>query len=69
MLQCTQPILTAICSFIILRETMSLRGILGGLTIISAILVVNLLETNEKPDKATKNGDKDYIGESLSAEI
>jgi drug/metabolite transporter (DMT)-like permease len=69
MLQCTQPILTAVCSFIILRETMSLRGILGGLIIISAILLANLLETNEKADKATKNGDKDYIGKSLGAEI
>jgi drug/metabolite transporter (DMT)-like permease len=69
MLQCTQPILTAICSFIILRETMSYRGILGGLIIISAILVANLLKTNEKTDQATKNSDKDYIGKSLGAEI
>jgi drug/metabolite transporter (DMT)-like permease len=69
MLQCTQPILTAVCSFIILRETMSLRGILGGVIIISAILVANLLETNEKANRTTKNGDKDYIGKSLSAEI
>jgi drug/metabolite transporter (DMT)-like permease len=69
MLQCTQPILTAVCSFIILRETMSYRGILGGLIIISAILVANLLKTNEKTDQATKNSDKDYIGKSLGAEI
>ncbi|MEG0774244.1 DMT family transporter [Clostridium sp.] len=47
MLQCTQPILTAVCSFIILRETMSFRGILGGLIIIGSILVANLLETKE----------------------
>ena len=69
MLQCTQPILTAVCSFIILRETMSFRGILGGLIIISAILAANLLETNRKTDRATRNGDKDYVGKSLSAEI
>jgi drug/metabolite transporter (DMT)-like permease len=69
MLQCTQPILTAVCSFIILRETMSLRGILGGCIIISAILAANLLETNEKTGKATMNGDEDYSGKSLSAEI
>ena len=69
MLQCTQPILTAVCSFIILRETMGFRGILGGLIIISAILIANLLETNEKKYKVTKNGNKDCIGKSLSAEI
>lgn len=63
MLQCTQPILTAVCSFIILRETMSFRGILGGVIIISAILAANLLETK------AKTGAQDYIGESLSAEI
>lgn len=50
MLQCTQPILTAVCSFIILRETLSFRGILGGLIIIGSILVANLIETNEKMD-------------------
>jgi len=50
MLQCTQPILTAVCSFIILGETLSFRGILGGFIIIGAILVANLMETNEKTD-------------------
>lgn len=69
MLQCTQPILTAVCSFIILRETMNFRGTLGGLIIISAILVANLLETKEKTDQTAKNGEKDYIGKSLGAEI
>ncbi len=43
MLQCTQPILTAVCSFIILGETLSFRGILGGLIIIGSILVANLI--------------------------
>ncbi len=45
MLQCTQPILTSVFSFIILRETMSFRGIMGGLIIIGSILVVNIMET------------------------
>jgi drug/metabolite transporter (DMT)-like permease len=58
MLQCTQPILTAVCSFIILGETMSFRGVLGGLIIIGSILITNLLETNEKTDQATKMGDE-----------
>lgn len=69
MLQCTQPILTAACSFIILGETMSFRGILGGVIIISAILAANLLETNTKTNQAAKNGDEDYIGKSLTTEI
>jgi len=56
MLQCTQPILTAVCSFFILKETMSFLGIFGGLIIIGSILVANLLETNEKMDLATKVG-------------
>lgn len=62
MLQCTQPILTAICSFIILGERMSIRGILGGLIIIGSILIANLLETKEMPDKGT-------IGDELTAVI
>ncbi|NCB42184.1 MAG: DMT family transporter [Clostridia bacterium] len=48
MLQCTQPILTAVFSFIILRETLGLRGIMGGLLIIGSALAANLMETNEK---------------------
>ena len=48
MLQCTQPILTAACSFIILRETLSLRGILGGLIIIVSILAANRIEAKTK---------------------
>ena len=50
MLQCTQPILTAVCSFVILGETLSFRGILGGVIIIGSILVANLIDTNEKTD-------------------
>lgn len=44
MLQCTQPVLTAVCSFILLGETLSLIGMLGAAIIIGAILVLNLLE-------------------------
>lgn len=47
MLQCTQPILTAVCSFIILGETLSFRGILGGIIIIVSILAANLVDANE----------------------
>lgn len=47
MLQCTQPILTAVFSFIILRETLSFRGIIGGLIIIGSVLAANLVETNK----------------------
>lgn len=57
MLQCTQPILTALCSFIILREIMSFRGIVGGLIIIGSILVANLLEANEQTDQTAKTVD------------
>jgi Predicted membrane protein len=47
MLQCTQPILTAVFSFVILRETLSIRGIIGGLIIISSVLTANLVKTKE----------------------
>lgn len=50
MLQCTQPILTAAFSFIILGETLSFRGILGGFIIIGSIVAANLIDTNEKDD-------------------
>lgn len=50
MLQCTQPILTAVFSFIILRETLSLRGIIGGLIIIGSVLTANLMEAKKTTD-------------------
>ena len=46
MLQCTQPVLTAACAFILLGETLSLVGMLGAAIIIGAILVVDLIEEN-----------------------
>ncbi len=38
MLQCTQPILTALISFLLLGETVSLPGLLGGAVILLALL-------------------------------
>lgn len=51
MLQCTQPILTLICSFIILGETLDSRGIIGGIIVIGAILTANLIETYKRTNK------------------
>lgn len=51
MIQCTQPILTAACAFIILGESLSLGGLLGAAIIIGSILVVNLMEENEKTEE------------------
>lgn len=48
MLQCSQPLLTAACSFLILGETLGFRGILGGIIIIASILAANLMELKEK---------------------
>lgn len=47
MLQCTQPILTAVFSFIILGEILSFQGILGGLIIIGSILAANLIDSGQ----------------------
>lgn len=44
MIQCTQPILTALCSFILLGETLSFIGLLGAFIIIGALLALNLME-------------------------
>lgn len=48
MIQCTQPILTAVISFILLGEVLSLSGMLGAAIIIGAILAVNMMETSKK---------------------
>lgn len=47
MLQCTQPILTAACSFIILGETLSFLGMLGGFIIIGSIMAANLMASGQ----------------------
>ena len=38
-LQCTQPILTALISFIVLREKLTALGLLGGVLIVAALLL------------------------------
>lgn len=48
MIQCTQPILTAVCSFLILGETLSYRGILGGVIIIGSILVASRISRGDR---------------------
>lgn len=48
MLQCTQPILTAVFSFIILGETLSFQGILGGLVIVGSILAANTIASPQE---------------------
>jgi len=44
MLQCTQPILTALCSFVLLGETLSLVGFAGAFIIIGALLAFNVMD-------------------------
>lgn len=61
MLQCTQPILTAICSFIILKETLGFRGILGGVIIIVSILAANLVEANQKTDDCQNESGNSHL--------
>ena len=46
MLQCTQPILTAAASFILLRETLSAAGLIGAALIIAAVLLDTLISTS-----------------------
>lgn len=43
MLQCTQPILTAAASFILLRETLSTIGLIGAAVIMAAVLLDTVL--------------------------
>lgn len=48
MIQCTQPILTAAISFLLLGEKLSIRGMLGAAIIIGAIIAVNMMEADKK---------------------
>ncbi len=48
MLQCTQPILTAIISYFLLRERLSPLGIIGALIIILCIIAENLITAKEQ---------------------
>lgn len=49
MLQCTQPILTAIISYFLLREKLSTQGIIGASIIIICIIIENKISSEEKP--------------------
>lgn len=53
MLQCTQPILTAIISYLLLREKLSTLGIIGAAIIIVCIIAENIITTKEQ--SASKN--------------
>lgn len=53
MLQCTQPILTAIISYLLLREKLSTLGIIGASIIILCIIAENIITTKEQ--SASKN--------------
>jgi drug/metabolite transporter (DMT)-like permease len=50
MIQCTQPILTALCAFLLLREKLGLEGVVGAAIIIGSILFLNLMEEKERKD-------------------
>lgn len=53
MLQCTQPILTAIISYLLLREKLSTLGIIGAAIIIVCIIAENIITVKEQ--SASKN--------------
>lgn len=48
MLQCTQPILTAIISYLLLREKLSTLGIIGAAIIIVCIIAENIITVKEQ---------------------
>lgn len=48
MLQCTQPILTAIISYFLLGEKLSTQGIIGAAIIIICIIAENIITTKEQ---------------------
>lgn len=48
MLQCTQPILTAVISYFLLNEKLSTEGIVGAAIIIICIISENIITTKEK---------------------
>ncbi|HQE67024.1 MAG TPA: DMT family transporter, partial [Bacillota bacterium] len=68
MLQCTQPILTALCSFILLGETLSFIGLLGAFIILGALLVLNLMEQKGSRQEKPEPGTNVLINESSEQE-
>ncbi len=49
MLQCTQPILTAIISYLLLKEKLSTEGFIGAALIIICIIIENKITSKENP--------------------
>ena len=49
MLQCTQPILTAIISYLLLKEKLSTEGIIGAAVIIICIIIENKIISKKQP--------------------
>lgn len=49
MLQCTQPILTAIISYFLLKEKLSTEGFIGAAIIIICIITENIISSKEEP--------------------
>lgn len=49
MLQCTQPILTAIISYMLLKEKLSTEGFIGAAIIILCIIIENKITSKENP--------------------
>lgn len=48
MLQCTQPILTAAASFLLLRETLSTVGLIGAAIIIATVLLDTMMPESKR---------------------
>jgi drug/metabolite transporter (DMT)-like permease len=48
MLQCTQPILTAIISYLLLKEKLSMEGLIGAAIIIICIITENKITSKEQ---------------------
>ena len=58
MLQCTQPIMTALVSFLLLRETLSGASLFGAAIIVLCLLVNGALDAAHKKIETGKKGGK-----------
>ncbi|HHZ01270.1 MAG TPA: DMT family transporter, partial [Tissierellia bacterium] len=54
MLQCTQPILTAVISYFILKEKLSSIGVLGAAIIIMCLVAENIITAKEQSSSARR---------------
>ncbi|HQI16722.1 MAG TPA: hypothetical protein PLL37_07155, partial [Bacillota bacterium] len=61
-------ILTALCSFILLGETLSFIGLLGAFIILGALLVLNLMEQKGSRQEKPEPGTNVLINESSEQE-